>query len=240
MNNTNDQYLKCKDDLKKKCIYNAIFGGLMLITTILFIFVPFFEYKESVLGIDFRIGISFFDEISLCLQKLTGGNKVSGLSESPSSSSSMADMFSYYHIMAMVCLLVGIGLLIYEFVKNIIAIVNIDDYALKTYDTIKKNNNKRVVYGKPTALSMFISFIFLELMYLLIFKNIAKTINKASGVIIEEINSYFEIVNSINALVLIVLVFLIASIVMKVLALVSHNKVKVQILKDEYQVEKKA
>ena len=236
----NTQYLKYKNEFKKQCIFNATFGVLAIITIILLLFLRMFEVKEyNILLLQF----SLFDEIELSIKSIGGsGSQISGGSGQAGAWKAVASFMGIYQIIAIIMLVAAVGLIIYELVKNIMGIINMDNYALEQYDKIKNRTdsgkNKKALKWF-TAPRLFLSGIILELFYLFYSKFINQMIGEtpeAGGMAIGE-SSYFTYMTGVSGLIALPIIVAVGAIAAFVLLKMSASKTRTAILKEDYGIE---
>lgn len=238
----NTQYLKYKNEFKKQCIFNAIFGGLAIITIILLLFVPLFEIREfNILLAKF----SLFDEIKMSLKSMGGSGTQSGGGSGQSQAwEAVASFMGIYQIIAIIMLAMAVGLFVYDLVKNITGIMNMDNYALEQYDKIKNRadvKNKKALKWLSSS-RLFVTGICLELFYLFYSKFINKMISDGGEAGSFEIgsSSYFTHMTGVSGLIALPIVFAIGAIAAYVLLKMSLSKTRSEILKEDYGISENA
>ena len=234
----NTQYLKYKNEFKKQCIFNAAFGGLAILTIILLLFVRMFEVKEyNILLLQF----SLFDEIELSIKSIGGsGTQISGSGQAEAWKA-VGSFMGIYQIIAIIMLAAAVGLFIYELIKNIMGIINMDNYALEQYDKIKnraEEKNKKALKWF-TSPRLFLSGILLELFYLFYSKFINQMISGApeAGEIAIGNSSYFTYMTGVSGLIALPIIFAAGAIVAFILRKLSLSKTRAAILKEDYGIE---
>ena len=235
----NTQYVKYKDEFKKQCIFNAAFGVLAIVTLILLLFLRMFEVKEyNILLLQF----SLFDEIELTIKSIGGSNaQIGNGSGQYEAWKAVGSFMGIYQIFAIIMLVAAVGLIIYGLVKNIMGIINMDNYALEQYDKIKNRTdgkNKKALKWF-TAPRLFLSGIMLELFYLFYSKFINQMIGGAQGageVAIGD-SSYFSYMTGVSGLIALPIITAVGAIAAFVLCKLSVSKTRAAILKEDYGIE---
>lgn len=205
----NTQYLKYKDSFKKQCIFSTIGGGLAIIAVIFLLFIPIFQIR---LGKLVLIEFSLFDELK-ALFSGSDGYRFIGI--------------GIFQAFALVMFSIAFGMYIYELIKNITGITNLDNYALLQYDKIKTRGNERArrfVYGY-TSVNCFMSGIIFEMLYIIFLKTFADS---------EYGDTYLTLMNGVSWKIVFTVVFAVAAIVMYIIRRVSYNQTRVAILKEDY------
>lgn len=231
----NTQYLKYKDEFKKQCIFNTVFGGLAILTIIMLLFVPLFEVKVlNILILQF----SLFDEIKLSFSSLgRGGVQITGGSAAESWRA-VASFMGIYQIIAIIMFAVAIGWFIFELIKNIMGIMNMDNYALEQYDKIKKRSdeNGKKGFKRFSSSGLFLSGIIMEVFYLFYSKFIMQMIGMSGSGIASDSASYFTSMTGVSWTIMFPIIFAVGAIAMFVLRKMSLSKTRAAILKEDYDI----
>lgn len=207
----NNQYLKYKNEFRVNCILKTVASALALLAIVFLVFVPNFAVAEE--GIKLA-EFSFLDEIIVAVNSIKGGF------------TSVASVFSMYQIVAMVYLAVAVGVTIFNLVKSVMSITNLEGYALERYDEIKMraNNSKKRFGNRFTVTNLFITGIALEVLYIVCLRGFG-----GYGA-----ESYFAYVNSVTWYSVFFIIFTVAYAVVAVLTSVKYKQDKTAILKEDY------
>lgn len=234
MEENSKQYTKYKPRFKQICIMEMVSGILSLITTLFIIFVPCFKIKETILGlvVGLEMNFSIFDEILLLFRLIS----------STDGSQFMFMMSIMCEVLAMVHALILIVLVIMNCVKMIGGVMNIDSYSLIEYDKLKRRD---VVISTPKFsidnkyLSLFLSFIIFLIMGI-IFNSVLKGLASSSDSPMNEPTSYFASMNDVTAGLYFAVIFVVAVIVLYTITSVLKQRIKTDILMNEYQIKETA
>ncbi len=217
----NKQYIKYKDYFKKQCIYTAI-GSIFSIVTILFvIFFDVFKIKLKVEGetLDL-IKFSLFDVIKDVVKNL--------------SHLGLIDFFFSLSLVFFIFAMIGSGISTF---KNIMNVTNLDDYSLTEYDNIKHRiDDKKNKRANRFNTNYFFYAAIVYLIFSIWFGRFIGSISDASEVEFSNLSyvMLFLNVNGVNAIVILPVLTLIASIVFTVIGSNMKKKIKTSILKEEY------
>lgn len=215
------KYEVYKPKLKEVAILSLVSQSLLLFVILLFIFVPFFTIKVEVDGVVIaQINFSLFNEIKVVIDYLIEGG-----------TDSIYFLYSIYQIFAVLMFIGGTGMTIYSVIKNIIAVINIDSYALETYDKIKrgKDDGEKKRWGRRNDFNssyMFYWAITFEITYIILLRLLG-----FSGV------GYMQECNGVSWTILFCILFLIPYLVVEVRKRIILKQVKNSILKEIYNVE---
>lgn len=251
------QLAKYKPKLQAQCIVKAVAGIFALLMIVLLFFVPFFEIKStSELGelgdaLDKLLGtftFSVFDDAMHVIKLLSDG-KLFDADEA----SILFGTLALFPIIAFLFLVVGAALIVADIGKDISKLLNIDNYVLETYDSMKSRRDETVKQLKNLN-KLGWRFLMMGAMYealAIVFLKISAKVAEANGVNLSGILtdpsllvsdpyagsiSYFMLVNSITPSIL----FVIFAAIFAVIALIVQRKlgeqVKMNILKDDYHL----
>lgn len=209
-NITNDdlkQYEALKPDLKKVGGLTISSKILLLIFAICFIFVPFFQTNVTDgQGVIVKKCFSLFDEIKNIVSYKINFNSVRSIA-------------MIYQMYALLCFAIGIIKTIYEIIKDMTKIVDIDSYALETYDDIKRGDMDSKKKKNQFVNIWFMEALFMEIAYLIYSKVIG----------------YQDSFNSISWTVVFCVIIIIPFIVIAIIRSTMLKKIKVSILKEKYK-----
>ena len=223
-----EQYAKYKPAFKKVAILKVVMNALMFATLILLFFLPCFRIQPEgaaefaqLTGIDLGVNFSVLDEIVNMFSVISSGSENIGA-------------LIFFQIVAIAFFAAGIVAATVDFVKSMIGCVNPDNYAIVEYDKIKTKTDRKVL-RQFSSTPLFISAIIYEVFAIIMCKVFDRNVGDAgmeSGILYID---YFASMNTVAWGFWIVLVFLIADITLAVLTAVARNKLKIAILKDDYE-----
>lgn len=240
----NQQYLKYKPKLKQHCIVMAVASGVSLLAVIYLIFIPFFRINlldakfdstslpkleglnlEALFSANPHIDFSIFDELVASIGNLTGGAtsdpaRVSGV------------WIGMFQILGMIFLVIGLVASMVSLVKNILRVISPDDYALDTYDKLKRriDENKRRRYYYSASYWVVIG---------LVYEVFAIVISTVYGNVLgtEYVGSYFSLVTGLNGWCVLTIVFILAVFALFIWASIIKKNVRIEIMREEYNVK---
>jgi len=218
----NTQYLKYKRQFKINCILKAVAGLLALFALVFFIFVPNFKIKviEGLIEPEF----SLFDEIKLAFDNMFANKNT-------------VMFLGIYQIIAIMYIAIACVMGIITLVKNIMNVINLENYALEEYDKLKTrrpNTNKRWS-GKYGASNFLMSGILLEIVY--IFLSVYLSGMWGESVDVNEL-SFFMSLGGVTWKIVFFIIFLVAFLTVAVINSFMYKKVKLAILKEDYGLAK--
>ena len=225
------QYLKYKDKFKRQGIISIVASACMLLTLILFIFLPCFKI-DLIEGLDVE-GISFsfslYDEIALSFSHMFDINF-------NNYDAALILLLSLYQVMAIVYIGVGAIALVKDLVVSFMNTMNLNDYALTEYDKIKSKQDQRIgrAFRRFNSTAFFVSGIVLEIFAILLSKIIVSA-DIAPGSL-ENVTSYFVYMNSVTGSLYIVIIFLLLSAGLIIAKSHIAKSIKMQILKEDYDL----
>lgn len=136
MKQNTKQYLKYKNKFKIQGVIGIIASGCMLLTLILFLFLPCFRIdlleELEIQGLSYSF--SLYDEIALSLSHITD-------MDIGDPQGAFTFLMSLYQIMAIVFIVAGGIMLVKDMIVSVINTLNLDDYALTEYDKIKSRQD---------------------------------------------------------------------------------------------------
>lgn len=240
------QYEKYKPTLKRTCIFNVAASVCAILGFIFLLFIPFFVIKGSAETVEITesgisvkdTAFSLFDEIKASFSLMSGG------SSGGDAYKTMAMMYSFYQIIAIVCLCVGIVLVLVSLGKNITAILNPDDYALEEYDKIKRGTGKSKKRLYASSAYWFSSALVLEIFYIIMNRMMSGMMSNlgASESEAEEVTSTLNgglrlaSCDGVNGWIVFCILFYVAFIALTALVWYWKKQVKMSILKEDYGV----
>lgn len=126
-------------------------------------------------------------------------------------------------------LCIGVVMVSYNLIKNVMAIIDTEAYALETYDKIKRGDDgKKGYFSRITMRAQwFYSAIMLEIFYIIFGKAI-------SGLVADNSIGKLADFNAVSWTVIFCLIFFAAFIVIDILKKSTVKKVKLAILKEDY------
>lgn len=220
------QYLKYKDKFKKQGIISIAASACMLLTMVLFIFLPCFGI--SVVGDaeteELTYHFSLYDEIAKSFENLFSEQ---GL---------YMTLLSFYQVMAIVVIAIGGFTLIKDLIVSVMNAINLDNYALTEYDKIKsrqEQGNKRS-FRRTNSIEYFFAGIALEITAIFWARSMISG-NKWTGPI-ENIPSYLAYMNLTTAGLYIVVIFFVISVGLIAVKSYFAKTIKLQILKEDYDL----
>ena len=220
----NKQYLKYKKDFKKQCWYTSIGGGFALLSIIFLLFLPNFKIKDNSISKNF----SLFDEIMLVFKVFTSNDlQYLGLKI-------YYIVFGTFQIIAIILFLVAIIKYLFELIKSISAICNMDDYALEQYDKIKtRARGRKKGHGRGSSLGYCIGGIVLEIIYIVSAKTILNIlpIDKNTSV---NLSGFIANVSGVSLLIIITVLTVLILIVLFVMRNKNYKNVYRAIVREDY------
>lgn len=252
------QLAKYKPKLQAQCILKAVADIFALAMIILLFFIPFFEIKSTdELGdaVDKLFGtftFSIYDDAVHVIKLLSEGKLFEVKAMSPISI--LFGMFALFQLFALVFLAVGAILIAIDIGKDISKLLNIDNYILETYDSMKSKRDETVKQLKRlnTTGWRFLMVGAIYEIFMIIFLKFTANFADVNGADLSHLlsnsslltgenpyagsASYFMLVNSITPSI----VFVIFCALFAVIALIVQRKlgehVKMDILKDDYHL----
>lgn len=241
------QYEKYKPILKRTCIFNVAASVCAILGFIFLLFIPFFVIKGSLETLQITesgelvkdTAFSLFDEIKTSFSLMSEGGS------GDNAFKSIAMIYSFYQIIALVCLCIGIVLVLVSLGKNVTAILNPDNYALEEYDKIKRGTGKS---GRMSRLSSpaywFFSALVLEILYIFMNRMMSSMISSlgasdsAAGEINSTLNGGLNLPSctGVNGWIIFCILFFVAFIALAFLVRFWKKQVKMSILKEDYGV----
>ena len=217
-----EQYLKYKPVFKKNAVMKAVMNAVMFLTLILLFFLPCFRIQPkgaelgSLLGIDLGINFSLYDEVALVF--------------SPHESGGPNIAVMIFQIFAIIFFAGGIVATAVDLVKSAMNCINSENYAILEYDKIKSRAEKQRMFRQSSPTTMFFTAIIYEVFAIILSKFLNRSVGET-----EAITDYFSSMNTVAWGFWIILIFVLADIALAVLTALMRNKVKVQILKEDYE-----
>ena len=224
-----EQYLKYKPEFKKLVLLKAAMNALMFVTLLLFFFLPCFRIQPETAELaDASINFSLLDEIMHLLPFATGTPNATTVILLP----------QIFAVAFFAAGLIAIGI---DFVKSTIGCFNPDNYTIIEYDKIKSKTDKKT-FRRFSPSNLFFIAILYEGCAIAFSKIFIGSFGEMQLGSLAEINlsteviyaDYFAAMNTVAWGFWIVLIFLIADIALAVLSAKIGNKLKVQILKEDY------
>lgn len=214
MSDSNDKpYLKYRDRFKLFGILSIAANAVLAVTAIIVLFVPMFE-------IDLIITSEWFSLFNEIIYPFEGG---------------FSEGFAFI-IFGGIEFIAAAAMLVVSVIKGISELINPDIFALKRYDDLKKRNSAGVVmkkmrnYYSGWQAGLFFSGSFCFVMGVIF--NIAFAGDEARG--------YFAHCTGINGLIAFAIIFILGYIVLSIAASAIRGKIETEIIKKEYEVEKKS
>ena len=232
------QYLQYKQPLKKQCIVQIVASAVALLATVFLLFLPNFSidtltvlFVETTLPklhdeaafMGSQINFSIWDEFYAVIAPVTGED---------STARTLALSFGFLQILGIIFLAVGLIMALVSVIRNIMHILSLENYALETYDKLKKRTEKRGrrgYFSSPTYW-IIIGFVY-EVMAVLL--SIYLT-DLTEGSIV---TSYFSVMSGLAASGYITILFMLAAVVLVIVGGQMLRKVKVAILREEYGLQ---
>ena len=232
------QYLQYKQPLKKQCIVQIVASAVALLATVFLLFLPNFSidtltvlFAETTLPklhdeaafMGSQINFSIWDEFYAVIAPVTGED---------STARTLALSFGFLQILGIIFLAVGLIMALVSVIRNIMHILSLENYALETYDKLKKRTEKRGrrgYFSSPTYW-IIIGFVY-EVMAVLL--SIYLT-DLTEGSIV---TSYFSVMSGLAASGYITILFMLAAVVLVIVGGQMLRKVKVAILREEYGLQ---
>ena len=220
------QYLKYKDKFKKQGIIGIAAGACMLLTMILFIFLPCFRVSivsdSEAEELSYRF--SLYDEIVLSFKNLFSEQGI------------YMTLLSLYQVMAIVVIALGGFVLIKDLIVSVMNAINLDNYALTEYDKLKSRQEKsnRRSFKIINSIECFFAGIVLEITAI-IWARAMISGSEWTGPI-EDIPSYLAYMNSTTAGLYIVILFFLVSVGLIAVKSCFAKSVRIQILKEDYEL----
>ena len=209
------QYLQYKQPLKKQCIVQIVASAVALLATVFLLFLPNFSidtltvlFAETTLPklhdeaafMGSQINFSIWDEFYAVIAPVTGED---------STARTLALSFGFLQILGIIFLAVGLIMALVSVIRNIMHILSLENYALETYDKLKKRTEKRGrrgYFSSPTYW-IIIGFVY-EVMAVLL--SIYLT-DLTEGSIV---TSYFSVMSGLAASGYITILFMLAAVVL--------------------------
>ena len=213
------QYLKYKPVFKQIAILKVCMYPIMLLSIILFFFLPCFSMgpESAELG-GFGINFSLYDEtaylISLFFSDVTTGAWIGTF---------------LLQMIAVLMFAGGIVSIIVDLVQSALRYINPENYAILEYDRIKTRAGRSRFYAQYNPASMFFAAVILEVGIIAYSKIFGPSSSRFVYI------DYFSFMNGVAWGFWIVLIFMIADITLSLITTLMRNKVKVQILKEDYE-----
>lgn len=210
----NTQYINYKNDFKNQCILNTVSGLLALIAVIVLLFADNFVIADEV----FTLKFSLYDEIKFAFEAFKSD-----------SGFSMVLTFAYLQVIAIIMFGFAAIAFIYELIKSVIGILNMDNYALDQYDKIKKRAFERKKNKQYSSGNMFIGAIIYEFFYIFYTKAFSGYLGIGEG-------SYVTHMTGVSGIIAIPIILALCAIAASILRALSFRKVRTAILREDYGV----
>ena len=231
MKQTTKQYLKYKDKFKQQGVVGILSSACMLLTLILFVFVPCFKIN---LAEDLNIeGLSYsfslFDEIALSFSHLSDMNL-----QDPQGA--VMFVMSLYQIMAIVFIGMGGFALARDLITSVMNTMNLDDYALTEYDNIKSKREQGVgrAFKRANSTVFFVTGIVWEIFAIVISKGMLSSDKVLE--LWETPLSYFVYMNTVTGGFYVVIILVLFSLGLSITKSRLAKEIKMQILKEDYNL----
>ncbi len=235
------QYEKYKEPIKKWCVLQVLSCGIALVAAILLIFVPnfsidltkisftsttlpkFYDMSAEVLESG-KLNFSVFDEVMATFKP--AGDKETAAYAAISS--------GLFQLLGVIFLGVGLIMCLVALIRGISHILSPDDYVLLTYDEWKRKVDKksnRMAYFTSPSYWIIIGFVY---------EILAIVFSKYLNSLMEEkvLTSYFTAMSGVSAAGIFTIIIMIATFVVALLASMKKKKIKMDILKEEYETAK--
>ena len=235
MKQNTKQYLKYKDKFKVQGVIRIVASGCMLLTLILFLFLPCFKINLfedlEIKGLSYSF--SLYDEIALSFSHMSDMNI-------SNPQGAFVFMMSIYQVMAIVFIIAGGVVLVKDMIVSVMNTMNLDDYALTEYDKIKSRQDQGIgrVFRRVNSTAFFLSGIVLEIFAIILSKVLISTEELFGS--FESITSYFAYMNSVTGSLVVVIIFVLLSIGMMIMKSHYAKTIKMQILKEDYNLSEQA
>ena len=233
------QYLQYKQPLKKQCIMQIVASAVALLATVFLLFLPNFSidllkvllaeettlpklHDESAIT-GSQLHFSIWDEFYAVIAPVTGEDEATR---------AIAFGFGFLQVIGIIFLAVGLIIALVSVIRNIMHILSLENYALETYDKLKKRTEKkgRRDYFSSPVYWITIGFVY-EVMSVLLSVYLSDL--TAGGVV----TSYFTVMSGLAASGYITILFMLAAVVLMIVSGQMLRKVKVAILREEYGLQ---
>lgn len=218
------QYEKYKPNLKKSCVLSVIANAAAIIGIVFFLFIPFFLIQIKLDDIVLQEeSFSLFDAIVESI------NMMFNFKSSDNVYDVMTLVLGAYQIIALINLCIGVVMITHNLIKNTMAIIDTEAYALETYDKIKRGDDEKRGFSarKFSQARYFYAAVMYQVIYIIFCK-------AYSGLAADNSIGKLADFNAVSWTVIFCLIFFAAFIVIDILKKSTVKKVKLAILKEDY------
>lgn len=220
----NRSYKTYIESLKKQCIISSVGSFAGLITIVLLVFIPFLAFKIEDLTV---FNLSLFDGIKQAFTMFDA------------TEASVFSIFGIYQIIAVVYFIIAMVMLIIDISKGLGNVLNVDSYALQTYDKFKKRVEETKHRRKRGGvLTYFIGAIIMEMLYIFIGGIFQKLVSSsdAPDEIMQNMPDYM-LVNGVEGTIAIPIIFAVIALALMLYSKKMLNDIKTQIIREDYEEE---